>query len=185
MPSRVALCNMALGLIGADMIASITAPSTEVERKCALYIDQAIDETLRLYPWNCATKRVALARLAAAPDWGYSYKFALPADYIRAVMTSYQDIDFQIKAGELHTDESSFNLEYIARIGANELDPALVACCVAKLASYLAFAISNSNSMAEAMEKRFELGLIKAAVADSHEGTPEPIDDEYMLRVRR
>jgi len=184
MASRVQVCNMALGLIGAEMVASITAPTTEAERKCALYIDQAIDETLRLYPWNCAIKRESLARLASAPTWGYAYSFALPADYIRGLWGDYQDIDFKIVSGALHSDESTFNLEYISRIGVNEMDPSLLGAVIAKLAEYLAFAITNSNSMADAMVKRFEMALIKATIADSQEGTPEEIDDIAFINAR-
>ncbi len=184
MASRVAVCNMALGLIGAEMISSITAPTTEAERKCALYLDQAIDETLRLYPWNCAIKRAALARLSAAPTWGYAYAFALPADDIRGLWGDYPDCSFKIVSGELHTDEDTFNLEYISRIGVNEMDPVILGAVIAKLAEYLAFAVTNSGSMAEAMTKRFEMALIKATIADSQEGTPEEIDDSYYLNSR-
>lgn len=182
--SRVAMCNMALGLIGAEMIASITAPTTEAERKCALYIDQAIDETLRLYPWNCAVKRAALAELADAPAWGYGHAYALPADYIRGLWADYTDIDFKVLAGELHTDEATFNLEYISRIGPDLMDATLLSACIAKLAEYLAFAITNSGSMAEAMQKRFEMALTKACIADSQEGTPEPVEAESYLNAR-
>lgn len=182
--SRVAMCNMALGLIGAEMISSITAPSTEAERKCALYIDQAIDETLRLYPWNCAIKRAALAELADAPSWGYGHAFALPADYIRGLWGDYVDIEFKIVGDELHTDESTFNLEYISRVGPDLMDGALLACCIAKLAEYLAFAITNSANIAELMQKRFEMALTKACIADAQEGTPEPVEAEDFLAAR-
>jgi hypothetical protein len=184
MASRVQVCNMALGLIGAEMIASITAPATEAERKCALYIDQAIDETLRLYPWNCAIKRTALALLATAPTWGYAYSFSLPSDYIRGLWADYQDINFKIVSRTLHCDDNTFNLEYISRIGVNEMDAALLAAVIAKLAEYLAFAITNSGSMAEAMVKRFEMALIKATIADSQEGTPDEMDDNTFVNAR-
>ena len=184
MASRVAVCNMALGLIGAEMIASITAPGTEAERKCALYLDQAIEETLRLYPWNCAIKRCALALLATAPAWGYAYAFALPSDYIRGLWADYQDINFKIVSGTLHCDDSSFNLEYISRIGVDAMDAALLAAVIAKLAEYLAFAITNSGSMAESMVKRFEMALVKASIADSQEGTPEEQETNDYLNAR-
>ena len=185
MASRVSVCNMALGLIGAEMITTITAPTTEAERKCALYLDQAIDETLRLYPWNCAIKRTALAQLSATPLWGYAHAFALPADYIRGLWGDYSDINFKIVSGELHTDEATFNLEYISRVGVNEMDPVILGAVIAKLAEYLAFAVTNSNSMADSMTKRFEMTLIKATIADSQEGAPEEIDDNYYLNARR
>ena len=182
--SRVTLCNMALGLIGGEMISSITAPSTEAERKCALFIDQAIEETLRLYPWNCAVKRSALAELATAPAWGYGHAFALPDDYVRGLWGDYADIDFKIVGDELHTDEATFNLEYIARIGPDRMDGTLLACVIAKLAEYLAFAVTNSANMAELMQKRFEMALTKACIADAQEGTPDPVEAEDYLNAR-
>lgn len=178
------MCNMALGLIGGGMIASITAPTTEAERQCALYIDQAIDETLRLYPWNCAIKRAALVELATAPAWGYGHAYALPVDYVRGLWGDYSDIDFKIVGDELHTDESTFNLEYISRIGPDRMDGTLLACTIAKLAEYLAFAVTNSANMAELMQKRFEMALTKACIADAQEGTPEPVEAEDYLNAR-
>lgn len=185
MASRVQVCNMALGTIGGEMVASITAPTTEAERRCALYIDQAINEVLRLYPWNCAIKRSSLAALSAAPTWGYSKAFALPSDYIRGLWADYQDISFKIVNGaELHCDDSSFNLEYIARIDTMEMDPGLLACVIHKLADYLCFPITNSASMQELTSARFEMALTKAIIADSQEGTPDDVQDTAYLDAR-
>ena len=182
MPSRVQICNMALGMIGAEPITSLSLLDSEPVRKCNLYLDQAIEEVLRLYPWNCASRLVALAQLTETPAFKFGYCYSLPADCLRALYPESSDITFKVYGSKLYTDESTFNLEYIAAIGVNEMDSLCRGAVIAKLAAYLAFAISNSASLQEQMEKLYEKALLKAAIADTQEGTPDVVDvDDFLL----
>jgi len=183
MPSRVQVCNMSLGLIGAEPITSLTA-DTETSRKCNLYLDQTIEEVLRAYPWNCAIKLATLAQLDETPAMKYDYAYSLPADCLRALWGEYSDIKFKITGAKLLCNESSMSLEYISLIGVNEMDSLCRAAVIVKLAAYLAFAVTNSSTMQDKMENLYEKALLKAAIADAQEGTPDDIDVEDFLNAR-
>jgi hypothetical protein len=174
---------MALGLIGGEAIVSLTADS-EASRKCALYLDQAVAEVLRAYPWNCATRLATLAPLSETPAMKYSYAYSLPAGCLRALWGEYTDIKFKITGAKLLCNESSMKLEYIALIGVSEMDSLCCSALIAKLAAYLAFALTNSATMQKSMEGLYEKALLKAAIADAQEGTPEEIDVEEFLNAR-
>jgi hypothetical protein len=75
-------------------------------------------------------------------------------------------------------------LEYIALIGVSEMDSLCCSALIAKLAAYLAFALTNSATMQKSMEGLYEKALLKAAIADAQEGTPEEIDVEEFLNAR-
>jgi hypothetical protein len=56
------LCNEALGLIGQAPITSadFSTPTTNVGRLCAMYYPRVRDSLLRKFPWQFASKRIAL-----------------------------------------------------------------------------------------------------------------------------
>jgi len=61
MASQVDICNLALTAIGHKTIANIEE-QTEAARKCKVYYQPVVDETLRAYNWNCATARALYSR---------------------------------------------------------------------------------------------------------------------------
>lgn len=84
MATEVDICNQALRQIGQATITSITAPSNQTERDCAIYFPIARDIVLVATRWDFATKRKALVA-TTVPDvyedmWDYAY--TLPADSI-------------------------------------------------------------------------------------------------------
>jgi len=183
MPSRVQVCCMALGMVGAEVIESLTA-DTEAARKSNLYLDQVIEEVLRAYPWNCAKVRVSLAQEVTTPAFGFAYIYSLPADCVKVLKTEYTDIAYKILRGKLYTDEDTMVVEYTARIDVNEMDGLCRSAVIAKLASYLAFSIGNSTSLREELEGIYEKALLKAAISDSQEGIPDDVDVSDFLESR-
>lgn len=80
---KVEVCNLALDLLKAPAITSITSPTNDTERKCALWYDPSRKEILRKHPWNFAKKRASISLCSTDPVFGYDDKYALPNDYIR------------------------------------------------------------------------------------------------------
>lgn len=84
MASEVAICNMALSLIGADgVVASISPPDGSAEAgHCKRFYPIARREVLEMADWSCAITRVALAEITNTSDtWAYAYQ--LPSDCIK------------------------------------------------------------------------------------------------------
>lgn len=81
MPSRVDICNQAVGLIGAKPIQSVDEQSLEA-RECRRFYPQVIATMLEgPHDWSFANRRVALAALVTNPrssEWLYAY--GVPAD---------------------------------------------------------------------------------------------------------
>jgi hypothetical protein len=89
--TKIEICNQALLRVGADTIASLDTGSdlnTAVVREaslCNIFFDQALAETMRLFPWNCCAARSNPSRLTEVPSFGYSFAYQLPNDCARVV----------------------------------------------------------------------------------------------------
>ena len=83
--SPTEIVNLALRLLKTDPVLSIDRPdddSKEAEAGAAWY-DQARREVLEDHPWNFASKRASIASDADAPEFEYTARYELPADFIR------------------------------------------------------------------------------------------------------
>ena len=102
---KIEICNHALLKVGADTIASLDVSQATDDgvifsaKLCNILFDQALVETLRLYPWNSATKRTQLTRLAEAPAFKYQFKYALPIDFVRVINLYASTEDLMILKG--------------------------------------------------------------------------------------
>ena len=65
--TQVSICNMALRLIGATRITSITASSEEARVLNDIWTD-TLDEVLAAHPWNFAIKRATLTELGGTVE---------------------------------------------------------------------------------------------------------------------
>ena len=61
--TKIDICNQALLKVGADMIASLDTSSTSTDAHirsaslCNVFFDQALEESIRVYPFNSCKKR--------------------------------------------------------------------------------------------------------------------------------
>lgn len=184
MASAVDVSNMALTLIGHEKITSLSGEN-EAARKCSVFLQPAIDETLRSYNWNCAMVRASLAQLSETPAFGFSYIYQLPTACLRVIQMSDNAIKFKVEGKKLLCDESTAKILYVARIDVSAMDPLLVGTIAARMAADLAFSMANSRTLQEQMYGLYRQRLIEAASTDAQEGTPDDpevttyIDERY------
>jgi len=185
MARQVDICNMALTAIGHKTIQS-RSESSAGARKSSVYLQQAIDETLRASPWNCAIRRASLARLTETPSFGFSYAFALPQDpyCLRVLQMTEKSIRYKVEGRKLLTDEAAAKILYIARIVPAEMDPLLVSAVAARLAAELAYPMANSPTLQANMWKLYEQKLLEAVTVDAQEGTPDEIEVDTFINAR-
>ena len=87
--SKTQICSQASLKAGGDIIESldtdVNSPegTVEVALLCEVLFDQCLDELLRLYQWNCCTKRAIPNKLTEAPVFGYKGAFQVPNDFLR------------------------------------------------------------------------------------------------------
>ena len=122
--ANIALCNLALGLLGTKTITKNGSSTNHTY--CTTFFDDSRDEILEQHPWNWASKR-AYAVQTTDPLWGlnntsYAYNYTAPSDCLR-LLTIDNDPDARWKRegsviltdrGSLPDDYSDDSEEYLA-----------------------------------------------------------------------
>lgn len=180
------ICNMALSKVGANRISSLS-DGTKNSILCNEFYAPTVDEVLRMHPWNCAIHRASLSALAAAPDFGYAYQYPLPsAPYcLKVLQMQYLDYEFKIEGRMLLTNEGTCNILYIKRItDPTKFDSLLVEAIATRIATKLAYPVTQSKTLKEQLAEEFNLILSAARTADAQEGTAEVLDTSTWIDSR-
>jgi len=182
--SNVDICNQALTFLAADRITSLTQNS-ENARRCNAIFEQTRDEVLRGHPWNFAMERVSLAVLDDEPTYEFSVAYQLPADCLRVVSTNTTDMEYKIEGRKLLCDYTGVKIRYIKRIeDPVQFDANFIEALAAKIATKLAYAITESKTLFDASVKWYAEIMADARSADAQEGTPDEYRDGDWLDAR-
>ncbi len=186
MASVVELCSNSLRSLGEDAITSLT-DDTDRARLCNAFYPSIRDAVLRAHPWNCATERQTLSKLAAAPDWGFSNQFTLPTDPFCLRVLQLSDIKqvFKIEGRKLLTDDSTAKILYIKRIeDPNEFDVSLYNAIQWRMSAQLAIPITGQRAVAADMFALYEQVISETKKVDGMESPRDPIVVSTLLDVR-
>jgi hypothetical protein len=118
MASQLTVTNEALDMIGEPPVSDTAAAVEAARRMAAVYLD-SVRIVLVQAEWNFARVRVQLVQTATAPNWGYTYYYALPADWERIIAISANGLpndtltDYQLEEGLLACDSDTVYLYYI------------------------------------------------------------------------
>lgn len=159
---------------------------------CNVFYDQALNETLRIYPWNCATKRAVPVRLTDDPAFGYKYAFQLPNDYVRVLSVTsdpnYGETGMQwvVEGGKILCDYSVIYLKYIHTIdNVNCLDSLATNALVLKLALKLSVPLQIETKMANGIIQELEQVVLPAARSiDTFENKELLIEESSWIQSR-
>jgi hypothetical protein len=159
MASVVDICNLALAHLGdTATVASIDPPEQSAQAgHCARFYYIARDALLEMHRWNFASKQKKLTPVAIDLYEGWTYAYAIPADFLTATsLVSKYDIrqdqkaplnnlpDYDIKLNPdnvltIYTDQEEAVLKYQAKIvDATTFSPLFVTTLSWHLASILA-----------------------------------------------
>lgn len=183
----VEIANAALGEVGNQQDITTIDDATTPARTCKRHIYQAIREVLHSGLWKCAREQAELARLSAAPTFGWDYAFQLPTDYVRLVSLNEVDANeqqqelFEVQGTTLLTDEDEASIVYIKDLTQNANDvnlmpPLMARACVLNLAAKIAWTLQQSRTLKESLEASYEAALRKAKGVDSREQFRPNID---------
>lgn len=186
MTSAVSICSNALLRLGDKPISSFQ-DSSKAATLCANLYPEMRDELLRAHPWNCARKRAMLAPLSAKPAFDYPYQFQLPADWLRTIQIGPKDCPYT------YTQEGRVILAWTTALpivyvfqNTNEQswDASFVGTLTAAMASVLAYPITQSASMAQTMDTKFQ-GVFKAAKSvNGQDADEETLGDFPLIGAR-
>lgn len=167
--SEVEICNAALLLAGADRIDALSEENQRARLCNEIYTNE---KNLLLYrhPWNFAILRVELGLLSTAPEYEYESKFQLPSDCLR-VLDVDTDYPYEIEGTYLLSDDTEIFIKYIS--SAPTVATFSQGFCEAlsyRIASKLAYAISQNASLADSLWKKAEDAENYARSFDAQEG---------------
>ena len=180
--TEVEICSNALLLLGAQPISSLTDNSDRA-LLCASLYPTIRDSLLRSHTWSCATKRVVLAPDATAPSYDYGYAFTLPSDFLRLLSVGehgYEE-DHRIEGRKILTDSDSCMLKYVFRNTVEATwDAMLIEAMTLRMAASMAYAVTQSAALAEAMERKYELFMKRARTVDALDDPPDTFGDFHL-----
>ena len=184
MSTKISIWNRALRLLGGQRIAA-TTEDNEAARILTDIWDDILVEALAVYPWNFAIKRASLDLLDVAPIFGYTNAFQLPVDCLRVLNTKNDDEEWKREADTLVTDEGTCKIRYIALItDVAKYSPGFCSALAIRLASEIAFPLTNNQNMAIEKFKEYEMKIKFLTSLEGKEGTREFIEDDSWIDER-
>ena len=184
--SSVSVCSNALLMLGAQSINDFSE-GTERARLAANLYPGVRDALLREHPWSCAVKRVLLAADVGSPSFGYQYSFTLPADYIRVLSVGdpYEDVDYLVEQRCLLANMSSLKLRYVFQnTDVASYDSCLVNLLELAMAAKMAYAITQSTSMAQYLYQEYLMALKTAKTLNGLEYPADTLGQSSLLGDR-
>lgn len=184
--SETTICNMALRLIGASTITSLTQEFKNA-RVCNELYAQIRNDVLTDHAWTFAQKRVALVE-AADPDpvWTddrVTIAYNLPTDFLQLNFVNQKGALVKLEGTQLLSDTSELKIKYTFELTTvTQFRPKFIKALVARLAAEFAFPIANKSTLAERLfALYYEKELPQAISKDSQMGTPiRPAQDEWI-----
>ena len=183
--SSIDIINKALVLLGANTISSISEGTAESTAVSVVY-DSARQACLRIHPWNFATKEAELAAVSGGSDYKHAYQFNLPSDAIR-LLTVYNDPSYKLKGRSIYSNFNSCNIRYIFdNTDVASWDSSFCDVVSYRIASELAYSLTKSTSLSQAMEQQFARRVIEAKAIDASEDIEDSIApyDSAFIGVR-
>lgn len=189
--SEVDVCNLASSLLSNEAITDIKAPKSTLEKLCAKWYDQSINETLSLHPWNFAKARF-LAPRETDPLFGYTHSFALPADYLRLIfigesredfVTFYQNFSVEGHSVLLNYDqEGALPMQYTKReTRVGTYSPWFIDVAKYKLALNMSPELNRTTSEIEILNNQFIQALSAAKQLEGQESLPITVTNSKYL----
>lgn len=180
MPSNVGICNMALANLMVDQrIEDLSDPDDPQALTCAVFFQQAREETLVAHDWSFAERRVVLAEVTGTAPLPWTYQYRYPTDCLKirsldpevVVTHEAHRLAFEVTSDDdgrlILTDTADAILIYTVALEDPVRFPAeFVAAFAWKLAAYLAGPVGKSTAVRDSAEQRFLLATQRAVSAD-------------------
>lgn len=186
MSNETVICNIALGILGAEPLVNYDTDVTIRAKLCKTFYPSTRDATLRAYPWGFAIERKTLTADPTAPIFLWENKFALPADpwCLRVLELDDRDIDWKVEGRFLVCNNSTVSIKYISRVENTALyDSLFIQAFATRMAAILAKPITGTADVS--LWQLYASMVQEGQTIDGMEGTqPSWISDE-LTNARR
>lgn len=175
--SSTEIANSALIKVGADRIDSLSDNNKRARLVNERY-DSKRKNLLIGHPWKFALKRISLSADVATPEWEYNFQFTLPTDCLRVVKTNLLvDQEWKVEGRKLLAQEDTIKFLYIYDVTDTTEFPEYFSEALAfDIARDIAYAITQSNTRADVINKDFKEQLRTARSFSAQEGTVEQVE---------
>ena len=166
--TKTEICNRALAILGEEPIIDIDGDG-DLNVLLRNTYTFALEDSLRSNTWNFAYKRASLAQLSTSPEYGYSYAYQLPSDFLKLRDTD-STLTHEIEADQLLTDDSSMNIRYIALITDTEkFDSSFANYLAIRIALELAYSITGEAGVVDRVTALYKEAKREAKKNDGQE----------------
>ena len=189
--SDVAICNQALGWLGANLITSFD-DNTKEANLCLTNYCLIRDAVLEVADWSFAIKRVELSALAEAEP-GYGQAYQLPVDCIRVILASpntdfstTSEMMWELEDRKVLTNEGTVFIRYVAKIADPvRYSPGFINALAYRLASEIAVPLTRRLNVQNQMFGLYEKRVGEAMGMDGKQGRTRRIRASWSHRSRR
>lgn len=185
--SKVEITNLALTLLGADLITSMSE-STERARTANAIFDSVRDAVLRAFPWNFATRREQVPSLASpVPASTWKYFFNQPTGCLRVLEVGEEvgGYPFSVEGGYIACNFSPIIVKFtFQETDVTKYDSLFVLALSARLAHSMAHRRIQSAAREKELFDVYRSYVKEARSVDSQEGTAGIITADDWLESR-
>lgn len=178
--SKTEICNLALLNIGDSAeLANVDTDDTPASRACALVWDSARRRVLADHPWNFALRRFSLPADGAAPEFGFTKSYTLPAaERILRVWTLSPDFHgtaiWEVENGRVLCDETApLKVRAIVDVLTTATyTPAFVTTLALFIAANIAITLGGARTLRRDLLAEYDAEMRRARVIDGQEQGP-------------
>lgn len=184
MATPVQICNSALLKLGEPRINTLS-DNTKTAIACNEQYNKLRKEVLRAHPWNFAIKRASFSEIASTPVYGFDNTYQIPSDCLRIIDREDLSVDYVIEGDRVLCSATEFKARYISDIeDSSKFDENFAEALSLRIASDLAYYLTQSTSLKNSLLAEYELVLSRARSFDAQEGTPEDLDATFWIDSR-
>lgn len=197
--TKLSICSDAMIMLGASPLSSFSEGTDAAQAADRLY-DDIRDTMIAQYPWAWSTKKVALARLAAAPtnEWKYAYAIAgdilgVPRALFGSSFVGARPLNgWEVYGTSIFTNYESVWIDYQYQVEESKMPPYFVRALKAALASAFSIPVADSSSKGDYFHAlafgppsdNMRGGLMRVAMNIDGGLPPQAIEDFTLIAVR-
>ena len=189
MASKVEVCNMALGALGAPLIASIDDSNTGA-RLCKANFSSVALAVMEERPWSFAVRRRTYVRSITDPAFGYAYQYPYETDVVRVLEAFVEmpgDLDYVVEGRAVLCDEADgINLRVTITIpDPVNWSPGFTMAAMYRLAALMAVPLVDNRSLQADLWQLYAKQISLAGTLDGMQGRAEMRTGPSALKASR
>jgi len=194
MSSATDICNLALGMLGAERIADFENAQTANEQLCQLFYPIVRDMMLERKDWSFLLKRITLSTPdAETPNWGFGFSFTMPSDVYRVIRCRRDtfdgqptSFDWRKEENKILCDQDTVFIKYISRdIPTTGYTGLFVLAFAKHLAANMCMQITENRTLKSDLLIEAEGMTMEAAALDGMQGRHEQTHASQLINARR